>query len=74
MTAAEQRTYEKYLENRSSLDCVIYTAKMDGIAEGRAEGEAKGRAEVAGKMKAKGFGTGDIAEATGLSPEEIEKL
>ena len=70
MTAAEQRTYEKYLENRSSLDCVIYTAKMDGIAEGRAEGIA----EVAGKMKAKGFGTGDIAEATGLSPEEIEKL
>ncbi|MCL2183709.1 MAG: hypothetical protein FWB85_09605, partial [Chitinispirillia bacterium] len=82
----ERRTYEKYLENRSSLDCAIYTAKMDGIAEGRAEGiaegkaegEAKGRAEgiaeVARALKAKGMDAAAIAGVTGLTADEVLKL
>ncbi|MBQ7444097.1 MAG: Rpn family recombination-promoting nuclease/putative transposase [Bacteroidaceae bacterium] len=49
-----------------------------GLAEGRAEGLAKGRAEEkldnARKMKAKGYSLADIADITGLTPEEIERL
>ena len=82
MTAVERRTYEKYLENRSSLDCAIYTAKMDGIAEGRAEGKAEGIAEgkaegiaeVARALKAKGMDAAAIAGVTGLTADEVLKL
>ena len=53
-----------------------------GLAEGLAEGEAigleKGAAqkqrEIAKNMKEKNIPTADIAEITGLSVEEIEKL
>ena len=59
---------------------------LEGLAEGRAEGLAEGRAEgleegllkgklqSAQKMKEKGFPITDIAEITGLSTEEIERL
>ena len=42
--------------------------------EGRAEGENKKAIETARKMKAKGFSQEDIADITGLSTEEIEKI
>ena len=56
--------------------------KAEGRAEGKAEGRAEGRVEGmqqknlenARKMKAKGYPTQDIAEITGLSPEQIMKL
>jgi predicted transposase/invertase (TIGR01784 family) len=43
-------------------------------ARGEARGEAKGRAEVALNLREKGFPVSVIAEATGLSPDEIERL
>jgi len=54
----------------------------EGRAEGRAEGEARGRAEgeaqkafeIAQNLKKKGLDMALIAETTGLSPEEIERL
>ena len=64
----------------------IKAAKSEGRAEGetvgRAEGEtngiAKGKTEeknnIAKNMKAKGMDTKIIAELTGLSQEEVEKL
>ena len=56
--------------------------RMEGLAEGRAEGLAegleegllKGKLQSAQKMKEKGFPITDIAEITGLSTEEIERL
>ncbi len=45
-----------------------------GRAEGLAEGEAKANRENARRMKAKGYAIHDIAEVTGLSEEEIERL
>ena len=56
--------------------------RAEGLAEGRAEGRAegleegllKGKLQSAQKMKEKGFPITDIAEITGLSTEEIERL
>lgn len=52
--------------------------RAEGLAEGREEGRAEGqmreKLDNALKMKNKGFTTEDIAEITGLSKEEIEKL
>ena len=45
-----------------------------GLAEGKAEGELKKNIENAKKMKDKGYPIDDIADITGLSIEEIEKL
>ena len=57
---------------------VLETAKFEGRAMGRKEGLAEGEThkaiEIAGNMKQKGFDTATIAEMTGLSPEEIERL
>ena len=38
------------------------------------EGKTEGKLEVAKKMKSKGLSPKDIAELTGLSENEIEKL
>ena len=44
------------------------------LAKGRAEGEAKGRADTARRMLSHGLSPEQIAEYTGLSPDEIEAL
>ena len=46
------------------------TARNDG----RAEGEATKASEVATAMKAKGYSTEEIADITGLTPEQIAEL
>jgi len=48
--------------------------RKEGLAEGRAEGETKKSIEIARNMKKKGFDTATIAEMTGLSMEEIQRL
>lgn len=48
--------------------------RMEGRAEGLEEGVLKGKLQSAQKMKEKGFPITDIAEITGLSTEEIERL
>ena len=57
---------------------LMYEAKRDGKAEGRAEGKIEGAKEekiqIAKNMLKKGINILDIAEITGLSKEEIEKL
>ena len=52
----------------------IAEGKAEGKAEGRADGRAEGRAEVAKKLLVLGFEITKIAEATGLSEEEISGL
>ncbi|TAF44616.1 MAG: Rpn family recombination-promoting nuclease/putative transposase [Runella slithyformis] len=85
LSKVEKRTYERYLEDLSSAQSMIFTAegleegRAEGLEEGRAEGLEEGRAEgalekaleTAKKMKEKGFSTDDIADITGLSRQEI---
>ena len=50
-------------------------AKAEGKAEGRAEGKAEERVSTAQKMLARGRDSiEEIAEMTGLSLEEVQKL
>lgn len=50
-------------------------AKAEGKAEGRAEGKAEERVSTALKMLARGRDSiEEIAEMTGLSLEEVQKL
>lgn len=86
MSKAELEAYYKHLDNVVILRDNIITARgeghLEGLAEGRMEGRMEGRAEGrmeerlqnAQKMKEKGFPITDIAEITGLSTEEIERL
>ena len=45
-----------------------------GRAEGEAKGEAKNRAETARRMLDMNFTSEQIAQVTGLSPDDIEAL
>ena len=47
--------------------------RSEGIAQGEASGRAEREIEMA-KVKSKGVDIGIIAETSGLSAEEIEKL
>ena len=71
----EKRSRELAEHTRASE---IYQAREDGMEQGRTEGEASGRAEreieMAKALKSKGVDIGIIAETSGLSAEEIEKL
>ena len=70
MDKKERAEYEQDLN-----DYWTYLASLDTAEK---KGEAKGRdarsAEIARNMKKKGYDLADIAEMTGLSPEEIERL
>jgi hypothetical protein len=83
MPEKERRAYEKYLYNRASEKDMIESAYDEGIDEGIEKGIKKGieqglekaRAEVAVNMVRMGLLTVDqIAEATGLSRDEIRKI
>ena len=78
MSKAELEAYYKHLDNVVILRDNIITARgeghLEGLAEGLAKGEATERLRNAQKMKEKGFPITDIAEITGLSTEEIERL
>ncbi len=52
----------------------IVEGRAEGRAEGIAEGRAEERVEVAKKLLAMGMPIEDIAKATGLKADEIEKL
>ena len=51
-----------------------YRDLKGGIDTAFDEGKTEGKLEVAKKMKSKGLSPKDIAELTGLSENEIEKL
>jgi hypothetical protein len=52
----------------------IEIGEAKGIEIGEARGEAKRDVEIARNMKRKGYSTDDIADLTGLSSGEIERL
>jgi len=65
-----------YRRRRFIEDQRIYTqfAKEEGLALGKAEGKAERDIEIARNMKMAGTDFGFIAQITGLSPAEIERL
>jgi predicted transposase/invertase (TIGR01784 family) len=70
LSKSEKELYEKNWDRISSEKTLLSAA----LAEGEAKGEAKGRLEVAKKAKQMGMQPEDIANLTGLSIDEIEKL
>ena len=56
------------------LDKLLKEGEARGRAEGRAEGEARERMKNARNLKQLGVASETIAQATGLSVEEIETL
>lgn len=66
---AEIRLMAK-LEEKSALDC----AREEGKEVGRKQGEEQKQKEIAQKMKKQKMPIKQIAEITGLSEEEVEKI
>ena len=69
----------KYLEDEIDMEQHGYERGMEeglkkGTEQGKLEGEKAANLRNAKKMKQKGMDVDDIAEITGLSPKEIEKL
>ena len=82
LSKEERRQYEAdlkiYRDNYAVMKTAVDTSREEGRAEGHAEGEAKGRTEgkieTAQNLKRLGVPLATIAEATGLSESEIERL
>lgn len=76
MDKADRDAYFRHVNNIMIQNDVLDTAKLEGIAEGRAEGRAEGLKEAnrktAANLKRMGFSNEQIAQATGLTIEEIE--
>lgn len=79
---AQLEGYDKFWDLVRTEKTYYNSAKRAGFAEGRAEGMEKGRAEgklqgireTAKKLKALGVSVEQIAQATGLSFEEIKSI
>jgi predicted transposase/invertase (TIGR01784 family) len=73
-TPEEAEAYEDSLKTYRDLNNSIDTAREEGRIEGKEEGIRKKAIEMAKKMKAKGYSPDEIADLTGLTPEEIESI
>uniref|UniRef100_UPI002FCE32B4 Rpn family recombination-promoting nuclease/putative transposase n=1 Tax=Paenibacillus sonchi TaxID=373687 RepID=UPI002FCE32B4 len=76
-----RRQYEdrqKYLHDEASMyeaaETAARRARAEGEAQGKAEGEAEAKKEVARKLLALNVDPSVIAEASGLSEDEIKAL
>ncbi|WP_238387282.1 PD-(D/E)XK nuclease family transposase [Sphingobacterium olei] len=81
LSKEERSMYDVSLKRKWDAESIRETAvfereraKEEGRQQGRAEGERKKAIETALKLKKMGIAIADIAEGTGLSIEEIEKL
>ncbi|ADY35413.1 Conserved hypothetical protein CHP01784 [Phocaeicola salanitronis DSM 18170] len=78
MTPQERRAYDEHLNAVMIQNDVLSSAKEEGNMEGRLEGIAEGRMDERLKnakgMKNLGIASDKIAEITGLSSEDVEKL
>lgn len=53
---------------------LVSDAEKKGMAQGMAQGRTEEKKDIARNMKSLGMGTEQIAQVTGLTPSEIEKL
>ena len=74
MSREELKAYYKHLDNIVLLRDNIMTERAEGRAEGLAEGRAEEKVAIARNLKALGMTTEQIAQATGLTKEEVERI
>lgn len=74
MSREELKAYYKHLDNIVILRDNIMTERAEGRAEGLAEGRAEEKATIARNLKALGMTAEQIAQATGLTKEEVERI
>lgn len=74
MTPQERHAYDEHLNAVMIQNDVLSSAKEEGKMEGIAEGRMDERLKNAKGMKNLGIASDKIAEITGLSLEDIEKL
>ena len=70
MNDKERQAYDAHMDDIMVQNDMFYTARMEGLAEGRAEGILL----TAKNLKAMGLSIADIIKATGLSEDDIMKL
>jgi len=70
MTPPERDAYNRFLDNKCSLDNVV----TDAREEGRQEGLLEGKREIALNLYKQGVSIDIICAATGLSKEQIEEM
>ena len=73
-TPEEYKLYQKSIKDMGELDNVIASTAEVAEKRGRELGRAEGRAETVKKMLAAGISVEMIANALGMSVEEIESL
>lgn len=74
MTKEERELYESDVKAKSDWNAGIRYAEKKAEEKGVEKGKLEEKLEIALKMKSKGTAKEDIAELTGLSIDEIEKL
>ncbi|CAK8725314.1 PD-(D/E)XK nuclease family transposase [Candidatus Electrothrix aarhusensis] len=67
MSEKERRAYERYMVDRASERDMITTARIEGRVEGKLE-------IAANMLRKKKYTIEEIAEATGLDEEQVQKL
>ena len=74
MSEAQLNTYEKYWINLTDEEGIALARYNRGVKDGMAQGEQKKAMSVARNLKLMNLPVADIAKATGLTEEEIDKL
>ena len=74
MNPEHRELYELRLKAIRDEMNIRYSGYIDGMTEGEAKGKAEEKTEMAKKLLKKQMPIRDIAEVTGLSLEEIERL
>lgn len=78
MTPDQRLEYELSLSVERDLSAALDTSFDDGMEKGVEKGKVEGKAEeqrlIAANFKKKGINIETIAQCTGLSVEEIDKL
>jgi predicted transposase/invertase (TIGR01784 family) len=74
MPEGERETYQHNLNDYRTYLATLETAEKKGSVKGRVEGRAEREMEIVRNLKTMGLSQSDIAKATGLSLDEIEKI
>jgi predicted transposase/invertase (TIGR01784 family) len=56
---------------KTGFDWLVEDARNEGVLVGERKGKRKGALEIADKLIAKGMSVNDVADATGLTVDEI---
>ena len=74
MPPEDRYAYDEHLNAVMIQNDVLDGAKLEGRMEGMEKGIEKGRMDIARNLKSMGLDIAAIQKATGLLPEEIQKL